>query len=150
VIYYGMCTVTWLLPSTNHMLSASSIPHFIDTRFRWAHGERRTRDAKGVEFEAPRVETPNVSRGWGTGTRRFVGASLAPPAGSGAEPRRKTILMSFKWVCWMGIIIVQRLTRHVSVIRMNCRLGVGSELLIHWGNCFGNFFAVLALASWQK
>jgi len=29
MIYYGMCTVTWLSPSTNHMHSPSSIPHFI-------------------------------------------------------------------------------------------------------------------------
>ena len=33
-----MCTVTWLSPSTNHMHSASSIPHFIDTlNYRVAH-----------------------------------------------------------------------------------------------------------------
>jgi len=36
--------------------------------FRGAHGERRTRDAKGVEFEVPRVETPKASRGWEMGT----------------------------------------------------------------------------------
>ena len=31
--------------------------------FTGTHGERRTWDAEGVEFEAPRVETPKVSRG---------------------------------------------------------------------------------------
>ena len=31
--------------------------------FMGAHGERRTRDAEGVEFEVPRVETPKASRG---------------------------------------------------------------------------------------
>jgi len=37
------------------------------TSSRWARGERRTRDAEGVEFEAPKVETPKVSKGWGVG-----------------------------------------------------------------------------------
>ena len=34
-----------------------------------AHGERRSRDAEGVEFEAPRVEKPKASTGgkWGGG-----------------------------------------------------------------------------------
>jgi len=27
-------------------------------RVLWGHGERETRDAEGVEFEVPRVETP--------------------------------------------------------------------------------------------
>jgi len=31
--------------------------------FTETHGERRTRDAEGVEFEAPRVETPKAWRG---------------------------------------------------------------------------------------
>jgi len=60
---------------------------------RAAHGERRTRDAEGVELEAPRVETPKASRGWrmGTGyppspsqpTRGFVGSSVvSSPSGA--------------------------------------------------------------------
>ena len=35
--------------------------------FRGAHGEHQTRDAEGVEFDAPRVETPKASRSWGMG-----------------------------------------------------------------------------------
>ena len=48
--------------------------------FRWAHGELRTGDAECVEFEAPRVETPKVSRGWGMGTEY---PPLQPTMGSG-------------------------------------------------------------------
>ena len=36
-----MCTVTWLSSSTNHMHSASSIPHFIFRRPVWARGRCR-------------------------------------------------------------------------------------------------------------
>jgi len=57
------------------------------------HGERRTRDAEGRDDEG--VE--GMSNGDGVSppqpTRGFVGASQAPPAGSGADPRRKTILL---------------------------------------------------------
>jgi len=34
--------------------------------FREAHGERRTLDAKGVDFETPKVET--LKEGWGMGS----------------------------------------------------------------------------------
>ena len=33
-----------------------------------AHGKCRARGAEGVEFEAPRIETPKASRGWEMGT----------------------------------------------------------------------------------
>ena len=54
------------------MQDAASAPESNKQRakksFKGAHAERRTRDAEGVEFEAPRVETPKASRGCGMGT----------------------------------------------------------------------------------
>ena len=68
--------------------------------FSGAHGEHQTRDAEGVEFDAPRVETPKASRSWGMGRGIPLPTRLGglgerrklPPAGSGAQLWRKTIL----------------------------------------------------------
>ena len=57
---------------------------------------------KGVEFEAARVETPNASRGWRTGTgypplqptKGFVGSSVvSSPSGVRGRAPSKTILL---------------------------------------------------------
>jgi len=57
-------------------------------------------DAAGVEFETMRSETPKASRVWKMGRgisprqpTSVWGGLYAPPAGSGAEPRPKTILL---------------------------------------------------------
>jgi len=65
-----------------------------------AHDEDRIRDAEDVEFEAPRVDgmgngdeapPPQLTKGFCGIERRKL-----PPAGSGTEPRRKTILLLSK------------------------------------------------------
>ena len=54
-----------MLPQRRRQSLASSVAK----KSLGAHGEGRTRDAEGVEFEAPRVETPKASMGgeWGRG-----------------------------------------------------------------------------------
>ena len=58
-----LCDPIWHVSSR----SGEAIVANCYTPFTLPSNQRRTRDAEGVEFEAPRVETPNESRGWGMG-----------------------------------------------------------------------------------
>jgi len=70
-------------------------------------------------FEAPRVEMPKASTGWGMGTgypsprptKGFVGSSVvsSPPAGSVAGPGEKK-----RFYCFLGVperLLLQRLLK---------------------------------------
>ena len=104
-------------------------------------------------------ETLKASTGWGMGTgyppprptKGFVGSSVvsSPPAGSVAGPGEKK-----RFYCFLGVperLPLQRLLK-INVVHsrplIEKKMGfLNGLVLIHLGNCVGNFVAVLALAS---